>query len=314
MGSIAVDRLTRLLHGLDLAQAQGLEFGPLYRPAVQRNQALVYYVDHTDTDGLRAKYAADPAVPPHEIVPIDIVWSSGALREAVRAALPGRDKWFQYVIASHVIEHVPDVIWWLAELRSVMSSGGALRLIIPDRRFTMDIGRRETELADVLAAYLEARRRPQPRDILDFYTNHQKTDLAAAWRGDIDLHQPASMPGISTGIELARGAMRGDYHDVHCSVFTPRSFVALMDQLAQLGMIWFECERLYSTQRGELDFFVHMVAADDRTRIQQSWRAATVGRARALPQDDVATLREEIIRRGRVRRFFMRQLRRVRRK
>ena len=171
-----------VIDGIDVAAGDGLEFGPLTRPMLRRPAARVFTVDHVDTAALRLKYAEDPHVRAADIGAVDIVWNDGPLRDAVDRALPGAERWFAYAIASHVIEHVPDMIWWLAEIRSVLSSGAALRLVMPDRRFTMDIARRETVLADVLAAYLVAARRPQPREIIDFYSRYQNVDVVSAWR------------------------------------------------------------------------------------------------------------------------------------
>jgi predicted SAM-dependent methyltransferase len=35
------------------------------------------------------------------------------------------------VIASHVIEHTPDLVTWLAEIRAILQPNGTLRLAIP---------------------------------------------------------------------------------------------------------------------------------------------------------------------------------------
>jgi hypothetical protein len=272
-----VNRQSKLLQGIDLSRAEGLEFGPLSRPILRRPAARVAYVDHVGTVALRQKYRADPKVAVSDIVDVDVVWSTGALRGAIEQAFPGTRRWFDYVIASHVIEHVPDVIWWLAEIRSVMSSGAALRLIIPDRRFTMDIARRETGMADMLSAYLAQARRPQAREILDFYCQFQRVDAARAWAGQHVSYSQYPIGQAATALELAQSAIDGAYHDVHCSVFTPRSFLMLMHDLARLGMIWFSFAKIHATARNELDFFVHLQAADDPVLIEQSWRDAVAG-------------------------------------
>ncbi len=297
-----LDRRTRLLEGIDFEAGSGLEFGPLSRPLVRRPAARVYYVDHVDTAGLRAKYAADPKLTVADFVDVDVVWGEGPLRAALRDALPGPERWFKFAVASHVIEHVPDLVWWLAEVRSVMSSGGALRLVVPDRRFTMDIGRRETQVADAVAAYLAQARQPGLREILDFYIRFQRVDVPAAWLGREAVRTMFPLKQATRAIETAQAALRGSYQDVHCSVFTPRSFAQLMVDLSRLGMLWFSCGKIVPTAENELDFFVHMVAADDRDTVEESWRAAltaqeaAAGGAACLPQEEIARLREEVAR------------------
>lgn len=51
-----------MLGGLNLATARGIEIGPLCRPIVSRAESQVLYVDHTDTESLRRKFASDPNV------------------------------------------------------------------------------------------------------------------------------------------------------------------------------------------------------------------------------------------------------------
>jgi hypothetical protein len=278
---------------------EGLEFGALSRPILRGPKARVFYVDHLDRDGLREKYAADPRVSVNAIVPVDIVWANGALRDAVQASLPGYERWFHYAVASHVIEHVPDIIRWLAELRSVLSAGATLRLSISDRRFTMDIERRESQLCDALAAYLHRVRVAQPREIIDFHHRFKRVDRVEAWRGHVfEPTRPGPSYQTQLGLTYAQGALAGEYHDVHCWVFTPASFVRLMVELCEFGMIWFECTRLYETAEGELDFLVHLTAATDAEAIVESWRQAERALTRTelggrwLPQDELAVLRD----------------------
>ena len=300
IGRVMPNNRLKILGGIDLATAEGLEIGPLASPILRRPEARVHYVDHVDTETLRRKYANDPKLDTAAFVPVDIAWSDGTLREAVARALPGPEKWFSYVIASHVIEHVPDIIWWLAEIRTVLSSGGALRLVIPDRRFTMDFGRRETILADALSAYLQSIRHPRPREILDFYIRYQNADVTKSWNGTEATRQMFPLSQATLAIRHAQAALTGEYRDVHCSVFTPRSFLSLMVDIARLGLIWFAFEKIYPTEERALEFTVHLTAADDRHIIEESFRQALTAlvaseqHAPFLPQDEPARLREQI--------------------
>ena len=245
------------LGAIDLAGAGGLglEFGPGPYLLAGVNQARALAIDRLDGPG------------------VDVVWADGTLREAL-AGLPGPKKWFAYAVARHVIHRAPDPVWWLAELRSVLSSGGTLLLGIPDRRFTEDFARRETEFADVMAAYLAGSRRPQPREILDCHVRQQPIDLAAAWHGTQSKRSMFSLEQVTRGITLAQSALDGAYVDVASWVFTPRSFVQLMVDLARNGLVWFRYEHVMTTAEYRQDFCVHMRAADDRHDIEESWRDA----------------------------------------
>ena len=264
-----MDRLGVLLQGLDLRGTRGLEIGPLHNPILRRPQADVLYVDHVGTAGLRAKYRDDPEVDPARIVEVDIVWSAGALADACGG---GR---FDYVVASHVIEHVPDLIGWLAQLKSVLHPSGTVRLIVPDRRYCFDYRRETSSAADLILAARAGATAPGPRQILDFMLNIAPLPLEQAWSG----REPPRPPPQPHEYEHAIAAMEharstGAYHDVHCWVFTPLAFARLMRQLAAYGLLGFACSRCTATAPGALDFFVHLVATDDAALIADTWNWA----------------------------------------
>jgi hypothetical protein len=99
-------RIEKLRFGLDFGSMTGIEIGPSFRPVVAKNEGDVIYVDHLDTELLKAKYADDPNVDTCKIVSVDAVWGSQTL-------LQGVGRRVDYVIASHVAEHVPDLVGWL---------------------------------------------------------------------------------------------------------------------------------------------------------------------------------------------------------
>src|SRR5258708_2223917 len=108
----------KLLHGLDVSKLVGVEIGALDKPYVRREDGEVLYVDYTDRDTLVQKYKDDPHVNVGNIVHVDAIWGHNTLAGAVR------DRKVDYVVASHVIEHVPDLITWLSELRSILKETG----------------------------------------------------------------------------------------------------------------------------------------------------------------------------------------------
>ena len=104
----AAQRRERLLAGLDLSCGRGVEFGPLASPLVQKAEGDVLYVDHVDREALIAKYADDPAVDADGIVEVDVLWDERPLQDC----LPDGNG-YAYAVASHVIEHVPDLVGWV---------------------------------------------------------------------------------------------------------------------------------------------------------------------------------------------------------
>jgi SAM-dependent methyltransferase len=265
-----MDRRSKLLNGLDLPIMSGVEIGALASPLVKKADGDVVYVDYADTDSLRQKYSTDEGVSTENIVDVDFIWGDKTLKESI-----GADKKFDYVIASHVVEHVPDLIGWLCELRDVLKPDGQIRLAIPDKRFCFDILRKETELLDVVSANLLKARIPQPRSILDFVSNYVDVNAKAVWDQNVDLGSLRPKNCIKDALPLVAQSLRGEYIDVHCWVFTPNSFVKLFEHASMQGLMRFECVDFIDTQYGEFEFFVTLRPAGscaDANAIAESWR------------------------------------------
>ena len=258
-----------LLQGISLAGKVALEIGPLAKPVVTKEMGDVIYVDYADTAFLRRRYENDPHVDTEKIVDIDALWGNNTLQEAI-----GVDKKVDYVIASHVIEHVPDLIAWLNEIERVLTSDGEVRLAIPDKRYTFDYLRSETRFADVVSANLVRARIPQSREIIDFAINKTQIDTAMAWRDKINVSELPRDFTFDGVMWLVRDAMaNGTYHDVHCWVFTPYSFAKLMQELAGAGFVHLSCENFTETAQDQIEFFITLRPALDKTKCIESWRA-----------------------------------------
>jgi hypothetical protein len=179
-----------------------------------------------------------------------------------------------YVIASHVAEHVPDLITWLEEVRNVLRERGTLRLVLPDRRYGFDYLRAETRLKDVLTPYIVRARRPTVEQIVDFYAN--VADGVDGWGIVNGTFNPANVKrrhDIHWVREAAHRILANPdhYEDVHCWTFTPFSFAALMAAIARFGILKLACTRLEENGMPLLDFTVFMSPCDDQQQIIESW-------------------------------------------
>jgi SAM-dependent methyltransferase len=262
------------LAGQTLSGLRGVEIGPLYRPLVTKNEAEVYYVDHCSTSELRAKYAGDPNVDHERIVDVDFVWKDSPLHEMLGSVCP-----LDFIVASHVIEHVPDLIGWLQEMRQSLRDGGSLILIVPDKRFTFDAHRRPSAYEEIRAAYDERRRRPGLRCVMDHFANVVKADCHALWK---DYAVVANLPFVHGPEFLSLAAehyAEGRYIDVHCWVFTPWSFLQTLGRIAHEGKLGFDLRYFHSTLVNDLEFYVQLVRAPSPST---DWGArAAEARARA---------------------------------
>jgi SAM-dependent methyltransferase len=283
---MTLSRREKLLGGLDLRNVVGVEIGALANPFVRRDDGEILYVDYADRDTLVAKYIKDPYVQTENIVHVDAIWGENTLDDAVK----GRK--VDYVVASHVIEHVPDMITWLKEIRSILKQSGTVRLIIPDRRFTFDFLRDETSVSDLLAGYAVRARIPQPYSVIDHAMNVATVDCRVAWEGKIEAQDLTPLHPFDGALNLARDVVENKaYHDVHCWVFTPKSFARLMSRLGELGLLDFACSGFHDTETGFFDFFVHLKPESSKEKIVESWKQVE---SEALEHDRRAKQKEEV--------------------
>jgi len=272
-----MSRRSKLLHDLDVGRCVGAEIGPLDKALVDKSEGHIIYIDHCDTDTLRKKWSTEPTIDLSKIH-VDAVWGEQTLQQAVAqyakseagvAAAEGCD----YILASHVIEHVPDMVTWLKEVEAVLKPDGQLRLAVPDRRFTFDYMRQTTTLTGIINAYARRDRAPNTYCILDHMLNMAPVDCAAAWRGEVDPSKLQRQATLEGAIAVAQDALKnGTYHDVHCWVFTPATFGQLCVDLTQNGLLDFECTEFFDTAYNEFEFIVSMRKCKDSERKLESWR------------------------------------------
>lgn len=247
-------RHQRLLGLFDRSHGRGLEIGPLFDPVVRRWEADIRYVDVHTGDRLKEYYSTHPGVPVDEIVDPDFVLigpdGPRTLPEVVRGADP-----FDWVIASHVIEHVPDLIGWLAEVAEILEDGGRLVLAVPDRRFSFDADRDPTTVGEMLLARHDQDKIPSVRAIYDHYSRVVTIDAADAWNGAPvgDADRIHDLEFVRS--QLALAVDEGTYVDCHVWLFTPQSFVDQLGELARLDTISFVVDRIVPTAQLELEFY-----------------------------------------------------------
>ena len=269
---------------LDVAGMTGLEIGPLADPVVRKSEGRVIYVDHTDTDSLRATYRDNALVKAEEIVGVDAVWGERTLAEAL-APLLGEGGRVDYAVASHVAEHVPDLVTWLGEVAEVLRPGGTLRLALPDRRFSFDALREPTRLIDTLAAWVVRARKPQVRDVMDFRLHYApEVRPFSIYDGSDRREELVPAHSFEKVVEIAGWARDLDvYLDVHCTVVHPREWAELMARLAELGLLRMACAAMTDTTTEMFEFYVVMTPCADQGHAAATWRTAAHSMADPLP-------------------------------
>ena len=261
-----MNRIEKLLGGIK-KESKLVEIGPLCRPLVKRPEFNVFYVDYASREYLIERYKNDPNVDPQKIVEVDGIWGESTLQQVTQPfGLVDR------VVASHVIEHVPNLIAWLGEIQSILKEGGTLALAIPDQRFTFDYLRRPTQIADLLDSFFQKRRIPSARDVFDHLMNFCAVDAKEAWAGRYPHQSVRQNLGLEEAAQLADSInLDGVYHDVHCLVFTPLSFATIMSDLASYRLHSFACDQFFDTERNDIEFLLRLRYTKDHTEVMESW-------------------------------------------
>jgi len=135
-------RIAELTRHADPARQTGLEIGPLDRPLIPKGRFRVFTLDQASKQELTPRYQGHGVHIPSVVDP-DFAVGDGDFLTAVG------DLRFDYAIASHVIEHVPDMIGWLWQIWSVLQDGAVLSLAVPHAAKMFDARRRLTNLADL---------------------------------------------------------------------------------------------------------------------------------------------------------------------
>lgn len=243
----------RLFKNFALENKIGVEIGPLCYPMVERPKHEVYYVDHCTTEELKKKYADHPNIDSKNIVDVDFVWGDSTLGSFLSSKPP-----MGYIVASHVIEHVPDLIGWLFEMHAVLKENGCLCLVVPDKRFTFDVYRRCSAFEEIQTAYKEQRRKPGLRCVMDHFSNVVAADTWKMWEDysivkTFVFNHPASL------LEVAIDDIRaGKYIDVHCWVFTPWHFFEILGEIIATTGLGFDLDHFQTTSPFDLEFYVRL--------------------------------------------------------
>ena len=69
---------------------------------------------------------------------------------------------YDWIVASHLVEHTPDLIGFLNDCDSLLKENGVLSLAIPDQRYCFDYFRPLTGIGHVIDAAQNPRKRRSP--------------------------------------------------------------------------------------------------------------------------------------------------------
>lgn len=245
-------REEKILAPLDTS-GLGLEVGPCHSPIAPKRAGFdVEILDYLDEQSLKEHYSAlrDDGVDVDGIEHVDHVWKGEPLAEIV-----GGSSKYEWMIASHVLEHIPDPIRFLQGVAEILTPTGRFSMALPDKRYCFDHFQPLSNTGALLDAFTEQRVRPTAGQVFQYFAHCAQLDGNIAWApgfdGEVDFRHDLTMGGNGW-----RGALDGaDFGgEVHCWRFTPESFRLLIAELGTLGLIDLEIVDSRPTHGSE--FFV----------------------------------------------------------
>lgn len=237
--------------------SRGIEIAPYFNPLVSKDHFDVWYVDCIDNDQIQQKAKENPGAAGREVPKIDSVWHPGKpLSECVE------QQTFQFAVASHVFEHVPNPLGWLQQIIDCLNVGASLALLVPHKLYSMDYYRRETTFSDVLGWYVDKPSIPTPGQVVDFLSQ-SFYDL-----GEVDFtskmlpfEKAKRLYSDQDALSFAQMTKERNYYlDVHCTVWTPDSFMSVFDRISKVGLLNIELIGPFSNFPGSVqgEFLVYL--------------------------------------------------------
>ncbi|MEP6822795.1 MAG: methyltransferase domain-containing protein, partial [Chthoniobacterales bacterium] len=225
-----------------------LEIGAFDNPTFRRELGDdVEYLDFFSRAELIEMHRSNPRRNLAAAVEVDHV-----VKEANFAARLNRK--FVVIAAHHVIEHVPDLIFWFKQIEGLLGEGGALFLSIPDRNYTFDYFRPASLATQMMRAHAERLARPDVWQLTEAFYYHMKVDLPSLWRGDAP-RELVPRFSLAHACRLAE-AKSATYTDAHCWVFTPESFRQCIVDLQSAGLVRLSIAHAEAPQFGTNEFRV----------------------------------------------------------
>jgi SAM-dependent methyltransferase len=146
--------------GYAFLRGHGLEIGALHHPAILPDQCTVDYFDaitRAQAQLLFPEVSAEQIVDPVYLGDLD----KGGLSQF-------EDEQFDFVILSHVIEHVANPIDVIKHLFRITKTGGHLVIACPDKRYTFDKDREITSFLHLAVEYHQGVDAVSDEHYLDF--------------------------------------------------------------------------------------------------------------------------------------------------
>ena len=221
-----------------------IEIGPFCNPLISSENVVYFDVLNTEELLKRAQKIGHPI---RSVPQIHYVSPTGDLSVV--------DRKFALAVSSHCVEHQPDLIRHLQQVHYLLEPSGYYCLLIPDKRYCFDHALAESNLAQILEAHNEGRRKHTLSRVIEHRALTTHNNPVRHWNGDHfdpQWHESISARAKSAIVEFEAAA--GTYIDVHAWQFTPESFADIIRTLNKMGLIGLDVALVCNTPFGNNEF------------------------------------------------------------
>jgi len=223
-----------------------LEIGPLFKPNISKDKYKnAFYADIRSTEEIKYFYKDNPDVPNDRILNIDYI-----IKNSYSESFENIEK-FDYIVATHVIEHIPQLISFFTDIATILNPKGKLCLSIPDKRFCLDHFRFPTSFSECYDLYTSDMKISKMRVLDNLISTSSNNDPVFWWQlPDSFKYFHDDNDRQTIAIEKYHEALKNDYidMDIHFSVFTPESFLIFLFHMIDFYLLPFKCFEFDKTQ------------------------------------------------------------------
>lgn len=259
---------------------RGLEIGASYAPILPKAEGYqTLVVDHTDQAGLIDKYGSQ-GIDVSRVEAVDAIDDGGEF-----SLLDETGDGFDFILASHVFEHLPNPLQFLQRCARALKPEGRLILLVPDRRFCFDYLRPVSTTGQMFEAFLRGNELHAPAALFDNNAYNARRNGAHVWAERSEGH--ISIVGTAAAGYAAAIASLDRYVDCHGWVFTPGSFRLIVEDFRALKLLDLG-ESFFHPSIG-CEFMVELTrAAASRGNDRRELALSAVHEAREIEADGLA--------------------------
>ena len=235
-----------------------LEFGPLTRPLVlKKDYTNVFFADIRSTKDIKELYKSNEYLKSTGIrVDIDsIVDIDYVVTKSYKETFKNQEK-FDAVILSHVVEHMPDIIYFFEDIANILKEDGKLILIYPDAKYCFDHFRNGSTFID--AYNVNKNKTPNCNSVFDFTFNVvHENNPNLFWNSLNFENQLLPENDFKKAMIAFRASCDGKMPgDVHFWPFSDYQFVKFLYDMDRASLLKFDIETFYETQENTQEFMV----------------------------------------------------------